>query len=381
MSGRFRNRRYGGWRSSRFAGRRSFRTNIRSLRSRARGNMRAATQQNDTSDVVINLMTKVKSGVTGATFGGSNNMLGVAALNIYDLLRKSEFFDSYSKMYDQFRVTSIKVKITPVSWKTYNQFNIPSTTTLMKVKTDSGGDDESEYIVPVQTATPMGADDDYGVATNIEDVPDTAENIIVPRPGENDDRAYIDKSDRYIYPQSLTVVTAWDRTGLDSSQLKERIGGNNVADDDKRWSVCIGDNITTYSSAKSTQLVAGANFNCTRYLYPSSQQEKSLYLSTNDLKPQFDLSLSDADYYDIKTATVNGHRVTYANLSEDFITNLVSSPSCPFKPTLLLGILSVDTLTYDQNPQLTAHQINPVLFNLEFDIGVTFRGLRKSQVV
>ena len=38
------------------------------------------------------------------------------AINIYDLLRKCEFYKSYANMFDQFRITSIRVKVTPISW-------------------------------------------------------------------------------------------------------------------------------------------------------------------------------------------------------------------------------------------------------------------------
>lgn len=312
MSGRFRSRRgyrrFGGFRRSRFS-------RSSALRRRARGNMRAANQQSDTSDVVINLMTKVKSGVTGA----GDIPYGTSVSNIFQLLRKSEFFSSYSNMYDQFRITSIKVKVTPVSWKTYDQFNIP---------------------------TAVAAAEGQATAIAIPALPES-------------DR---DSPPEYIYPQALTVVTAWDRTGLDGAQFLV---------DDNHEIITIGDNITTYSSAKSQQLVAGATFNCVRYLYPSSQQEKSLYFSTNDLVDQYNIDAGDAYYY----------RKISASYSSDNICNVAANPNCPFKPIFLLGILQVEELDYGGEEPGTKNKIHPVTFNLEFDIGVTFRGLRKAQVV
>lgn len=313
MSGRFRSRRgyrrFGGFRRSRYS-------RSSGLRRRARGNMRAANQQSDTSDVVINLMTKVKSGVTGA----ADTPYGTSASNIFQLLRKSEFFSSYSNMYDQFRITSIKVKVTPVSWKTYDQFNIPTA-----------------------VAAPAGQET---TGTAVPALPE-------------DGRA---SPPEYLYPQALTVVTAWDRTGLDTTQYLF---------DDNQEIITIGDAITTYSSAKSQQLVAGATFNCVRYLYPSSQQEKSLYFSTNDLADQYNIDANDAYY--VKTAS--GQYSAYN------ICNVAANPNCPFKPIFLLGILKVEDVAYGATEDLTRNKINPVTFNLEFDIGVTFRGLRKAQVV
>ena len=394
MSGRYRRRNNFSWRSSRFGGRRSFRGNVRSLRTRARGNMRAANQQNDTSDVVINLMTKLKSGVTGWADFAQNAITkeyytGVAAVNIYDLLRKSEFFDSYSKMYDQFRITSIKVKITPVLWNTYNQFNLPNASGFIKTA-GTVNDTPTTGVGIVNTGLAFEPDDQYAqTGADATDYPDNVQSLDNP-PITKDTagvRHYIKASDsEYIYPQALTVITAWDRTGLDGTQFfQKKVGGVGQ----NEYYTNIGDNITTYSSAKSQQLVAGATFNCTRYLYPSSQQEKSLYLATNELKPQFEYN-ANANYNALQR--VDG--VLEADIKPEIITNLWSSPSCPFKPTLMLGILSVEKLQLGHvqdsidvqggmavDNAYTTKKINSVTFNLEFDIGVTFRGLRKSQVV
>ena len=323
-----RRRRFGGFRSSRF--RRSG-----GLVRRARGNMKAATQQNDISDVTINLMTKIKTGVAGYQSEDGPKDIGTAVINVFDLLRKSEFFESYHNMYDQFRITSIKVKLTPVMWKSYDQFNVPGTYSAAL----NNGNSATDPSYPAGTVVP---------------------NPLV-------DNEYVKK---YLYPQALTVVTAWDRTGLDKAQLFESDQENHI------YRTNIGDNITTYSSAQSKQLVAGSSFNCVRYLYPSSQQEKGLYFSTSELKPQFNNGSDDDTYYNITVAD----GVNYP-LDSKVITNYYSDPNCPFKPTLLVGILSIDDLGYQEDPNDTYNQINPVTFNCEFDIGVSFRGLRKAQIV
>lgn len=357
MSGRFGNR----WRyrsrvryaRGRYSGRR-----VGAAR-RARGNQRAANQQNDISNVTINLMKKIKTGVIGygVIQGTGNNAvvknlyeMGTCALNIFELLRQSEFYQSYSNMYDQFRVNRIQVKVTPVTWQTYNQFNVP--TAQSGPGTNNG---EAQY-------------------PNNYSHPDNG--------GENTSNT------KFIVPQALTIVTAWDRTGLDDTQLstglttaqQPKIAGVEQAAFEAAYKfTTIGDKITTYSSAKSTQLVAGANFNCVRYLYPSSQQEKSLYFSTSELVQQVGKPAAADKWY---TIPVSG---TWDSKN---ITNLHSDPNCPFKPTFLIGVLKVDDLTLDTTsadtalvPESSKGQIYPVTFNLEFDIGVTFRGLRKTQVV
>lgn len=403
MSGRFRRRygNYGGWRSSRFVGRRSYRTNSRSLRARARGNQRAANQQADVSDVIINLMNTCVSMVypisnidpTGDNAAVEETAtkewvnIGTCAINIFDLLKKSDFFNCYAPMYDQFRITKVQVKITPVKWNTFNQ----------------------------QTSI-----------VNMNAHPATVENVEVNYPDVGAKQNFEKANNEYQYPQALTVVTAWDRTGLDSSQfikiddwIKKRYPvvlndanppvdqnlqhrqnvidglahvmdgvdgiGNVDATVNEYYISTIGDKISTYSSAQTKQLVGGASFNCVRYLYPSSQQEKSLYFNTNDLVEQFDKNNNSVLYgYDDDIV-----------LDSNRITNYLSNPNAPFKPTLLIGILGDTDITNcdvvpgyepeDADP-IPAHinyydKISPVKFNLEFDIGVTFRGLRKTQVV
>jgi len=350
MSSRFRSRRWNFPSRVRYArGRYSGRRMGTSSARRARGNMRAANQQNDISNVTINLMKKIKVGVTGYSIWENDKEvkydIGACALNIFELLQKSEFYQSYSNMYDQFRVNRIQVKLTPVTWQTYNQYNVPAQ------------DDD----MGVTDGEPLYDTDHYGS--------NTYNNTVAAK--------------KYIVPQALTVVTAWDRTGLDSTQIHDYTYNTTVNNEQVEVPsvvITVGDGITTYSSAKSTQLVAGANFNCVRYLYPSSQQEKSLYFSTSDLKEQIKQPVQGDKYYIMRKAD---------NYDSKFITNLHADPNCPFKPTFLVGLLKVDDLVINNatseqqviSPDNTLGQIYPVTFNLEFDIGVTFRGLRKTQVV
>lgn len=358
MSGRFR-RSYWNFNSRRRFARGRYSGRRVGAARRARGNQRAANQQNDISNVTINMMKKIKTGVTGRDFvvDGVTTFkeIGTCALNIFELLKKSEFYQSYSNMYDQFRINRIQVKVTPITWQTYNQFNIPTGTDYDVLQDQQGQHFETQA--------------DSGDAMY-------PEGYGGPNP---DNAAFVPAQTKYIVPQALTVVTAWDRTGLDDTQITyDGEGVNRV------YYTTIGDAICTYSSAKSTQLVAGANFNCVRYLYPSSQQEKSLYFSTTDLVDQFQKPAeADPDrvkaWYAMKPVAANDYKSTY-------ITNLHADPNCPFKPTFLIGVLKVDDLVKGAgdnalNPSETRGQIYPVTFNLEFDIGVTFRGLRKTQVV
>lgn len=405
MSGRYRYRRRSGWRSSYSRARRSYNRARSSLVKRAKGNARAANAQADTTDVVINLMHSTITMVQPFSFGVTTSNqtseeimkntypIGTAAINIFSLLAKSDFFNCYAPMYDQFRITSIKVKITPTKWATYDQQ------------------------LAVNNAKVLGTDAQSAGTNNTDETNADITDLRVTVPGNN-----------YQYPQSLTIVTAWDRTGLSESQfntLEEfaKMGRKNVMHSSQeiteQWKASfvdsirsdidksaggintelpidvywygfftnIGDKITTYSSAQTKQLVAGQSFNCTRYLYPQNQQEKSLYYSTNNLEVVFEKDPNAIIY----TPTIEMVDVDHPTAFQlrDQLCSLNESPNIPFKPTLLIGVLGDSEVTaissIDQTNNIRfanfQNKIRPIKFNLEFDIGVTFRGLRKTQVV
>ena len=73
---------------------------------RAIGNRKAAAQQKDTSRVNLNVQHKFSTSYIHQVLTGDNNTFncGVYAVNIWDLLRKSEFYQSYASMYDQVKI-------------------------------------------------------------------------------------------------------------------------------------------------------------------------------------------------------------------------------------------------------------------------------------
>ena len=405
MSGRYRFRRRSGWRSSYGRARSRYNRARTSIIKRAKGNARAANAQADTTDVVINLMHSCITMVQPSSmYAPANNStmpymlkntlpIGTCAINIFNLLAKSDFFNCYAPMYDQFRITSIKVKIVPTKWATYDQ-------------QVSG----NNYQV-------LGTDHAANGNVNTDETADLTD-LKVGVPGSE-----------YQYPQSLTVVTAWDRTGLSDYQfdtLKNLINNKKIADggnaytdaqftEELKQSIVnsliqvdnptygglptnlqvdqyiygfftnIGDTITTYSSAQTKQLIAGQSFNCTRYLYPQNQQEKSVFYSTNNLEPTFEKSPNSIMYTTDAPAPEGEH--IEANDLRDRLCSLSESPNIPFKPTLLIGVLGDSEVQAEvaqhNNVRYIKYlnKIRPIKFNCEFDIGVTFRGLRKTQVV
>ena len=118
-------RRRSSYRSSRSS--RSGRSTRSSTIRRARGNLRAANQQKDSATVNINVLARSwtsqqpKWVLTGGTAGGAQAQYeiyngGCGFVNIFEILRRSDFFNCYAPMYDQFKVDMIRVKVTPTNF-------------------------------------------------------------------------------------------------------------------------------------------------------------------------------------------------------------------------------------------------------------------------
>lgn len=303
---------------------------------KGKGQFKAAKQQADNASVVINVPTQVscfnKITNLGTELAPDNVEVGCYAMNIYDLLRKSEFYQSYSRMYDEFKIDNIKVKLIPVA------FNV-----------SQGGQNNTNY-------------------------------------------------------NSLTVYTAWDRTGLSQEQVKlvannvttntEKIG--ELTDTDGLYTA-IGSNITTYSSSESRQVQPGTNTTITRWLAPKTMIEKAAWISTSVIDKWCDgWDLNKGRYYGIPTnsgladyslakigvtgtnVNANVSAISWSPAVKENPCFLCECPEIKFKPTLLVGVYpSVE----DRQDSTLLPAENKVLFNVETEILLTFRGLRKAQIV
>ena len=90
---------------------------------RAKGNRIAANQQRDTTTVVINTNVSFDCGQTMVEIFNDRGDkgwfdTGCAAINVYDVLRKSDYFNQFSSIYDQVKIESIKAKIIATNWAT-----------------------------------------------------------------------------------------------------------------------------------------------------------------------------------------------------------------------------------------------------------------------
>lgn len=263
----------------------SYYNRYKKIERKARGNLQAAFEQRDNADVVLNCNTLVSCLLSGA----SNNYR-VGAINVFDALLHSEFFNNYAPMYDQVRIDKIKAKFTSLQY--------PQSGSLNRIS-------------------------------------------------------------------NISIVTAFDRNGLDPTQIYHG-QSNNV----ETISTSIGNAVTTYSSALTKNLSYGSPFEVTRYINPTTIAEKSQYISTDSLKQWW------SNYDSVNNFWSCG---VVGDQNNPYLPNAVARnpaylercEAVPFKPTILIGVVSIE------NAGLTG----PCIFNVEMDVCVTFRGLRKSQTV
>ena len=180
------------------------------ISKRSSGNIKAAFEQRDQTEVVLNCNNVISCnfGNTDVYGNTEGDLCRVSAINVFDALCHSQFFGNYAPMYDQLRIDKVKAKITSLQY--------PS---------ESG----------------QG------------------------------------------YQNNISVVTAFDRNGLDEGQFKEF-----QFTDNNQTSACIGTtigkDISTYSSALTKNLNFGSTFEVIRYISPMNVQEKSQFVATDSLK-------------------------------------------------------------------------------------------------
>lgn len=133
---------------------------------------------------------------------------------------------------------------------------------------------------------------------------------------------------------SPTVVIAFDRNGLDSSQVE--------ADGTTLTTGVNG--IATYSSAQTKQWSNGNSFVMYQTIYPSTIMEKGQYIPTDSL-----------------TTTTSTNNPAY----------VISDSTMPFKPVTLVGV-STNGITTLANATY--------IFSAEIEYTVTFRGMRKPSL-
>lgn len=145
---------------------------------------------------------------------------------------------------------------------------------------------------------------------------------------------------------SPSVVTAFDRNGLDYGIMPNGTGGSTTTSQSTSYA-----NVCTYSSANIKSWSTGNAFITSRNIVPSTLAEKSQYVAT--IQP-----LISQD----QAGTAN----------TQYITNPYSDNSVPFKPIFYIGV--------DQGVNTPSEVSGGYTygFKVEFEFTIAFRGMRKS---
>ena len=337
-----------------------------SARAKSWGNMKAAKQQADQSTFTINIPSEISafsakaSGFTGDSAVLNGKVLGTYAMNIFDTLRKSEFFNNYASMYDEFKIDRIKVKLLPTQWT----FNLNSGNYNYKNLTVYTAWDRSGLSYD-QLQMAIGADIDTQAIPGIS--------------------------------QNTWVIGSQNGTPNNDSGVD--FGGLYCV---------IGNDITTYSSSESRVVNPNTNTSITRWLNPKTMQEKTQWISTGMLKPWYiNYDPIKGRYYTLPVSDMpqftEGEEISAtqqivnigggegysaqkgilkqwkSGLSDDNPCSLIEDQGIRFKPTLLVGVYPQETS--ELTPSSTDGAANRIKFNVETEVVCSFRGLRKAKVV
>lgn len=254
--------------------------------------------------------------------------VGVAAINCYDVLLKSENFKNMMKNYDQVKINGVTVRINITDGTT--TFSTASGAQAINVIT--GWDKTGLSVVPLAAPTELDPDPYLGDVLFFETTTPTAVNVDNAIMGSN-------------YDNANTPAKAFVNT--------------------------IGSRITEGYGAKKGLLNNYQRFSRYEDVWPSTMDEKCCYIPTSNF----------AKYSSITNAT-NSLSIINNDYSDMDVNSQISiqNPCIPFenpgikwKPTLLVGVFrtTVDSTTgvvtqYGECPT--------IVFNAEFSIPVTFKG-------
>jgi hypothetical protein len=192
------------------------------------------------------------------------------------------------------------------------------------------------------------------------------------------------------------IYVAIDRNGIDNKYVigsySEAKDANNLANLD-RYYLNIGSAIASIGSNTKTQLNAYQKWSLKRYIWPSSLQEKSQFVATDDIF-SFDNFYNNATSgYMLNSAFIQAQVDTTSEAdyeqamlsveNKDTPTLLTSNAKFPFKPTILVGAFVANTVqdTGAMNAFGDITEGSKILMNAEFKIACTFRGSKGNDTV
>ena len=301
---------------------------------RSYGQFKAARQQADQASQVLNIPTqascfsKVETLSSGAR-AAEEHETGTFALNIYDLLRKSEFYQSYASMYDEFKIDNVKVKLIPT------KYNV------------TVGDGEAGY----QSFTVYTAWDRTGLNSN--------QLYLSVNNSDTDGMIGSNRNSN----SGLYCTVGSDITTYSSAESRQiSIGQNSTI---VRW-------LKPKTIQEKSQWISTSQLKAWSYYY---NEAKGCYQQIPVASKYAKDGENDLDI--ISALSLNYGSLAFAlnDISPAISNNpcfLEEDPTINFKPTLLVGIYPVEN--NQERPRT-------VSFNIEAEVSCSFRGLRKSKVV
>ena len=283
-----------------------------SVVSRAWKSIREANKSNSALDFAFKINYAFSVMYSGDGEGGNR---GVAVINIYDVLQKSENFQNMSKSWDQVKINGVTVKLNITDGMT--TFSEAEGNNYRTVNICTGWD---------RTGITPGTDANFETSSTSGDPPVTTWEII----NRND----------------------WD---------------DNAA---THFTNTIGRRITEGYGAKKGLLNQYQRFNRYESLFPESLDEKCCYVSCGNINDYI-------SGYNNETgrARISGDYSAMAVMTQLSSPNPAipfENPSIKWKPTLLVGAFRT---TVGEAGEITQYgAVGPIIFNGEFTIPVTFKG-------
>lgn len=304
-------------RKSNYSSYKSYKKKYSTSNGRAKGQFKAARRSSDSLSFVVN-----SNVVFSARYGkvGNRDGVGVACVNMWDVLARNKNFKLMQNMYDQVKMDGIKYKLNITNAETdmasINSIKNYSIFTAW----DKTGLSPGQYKVGTFTGTnanPSGVVEP--IVVNQED---------------------------------------WDNNNLESSC----------------WWCTIGSSIVNQTGVQKSILNSFQRWNSYGSLYPSLAQEKQQYLQTGDIAI-FDEKLNENRVlYPINKRYKNTCFNSILNSNNPVIP--FESNTIRFKPCLLVGVFSNQIEGEATNITQFGDVLRPVIFNAEIQIAVTFRNLK-----
>ena len=209
---------------------------------------------------------------------------------------------------------------------------------------------------------------------------------------------------------SYDLYTAWDRNGVDNSELKPIYINSEDDIKDVYPAVCgglqciTGSAISSYGSVKKSSLNVFQKWRHATWIAPKDLQEKQQFVNCKSIQkwhgPYASGSVAVYPYsYPIAYTDAEDHKTYFFNDDPKFIVprNIIlgdqngyaeiannsdnpsligNSAKYPFKPTLLIGAFKTGLNTSNAVDNFQPLENSAILLNIEWKIVVTFRGIK-----